>query len=349
MQILCGILEKSVLMWYNVIIMKKKVTKDTKKIKSSALKRVAMKNTTAAADENKTYGFLNDIIFKYVFGSEANKGLLTYLLNALLHLEGPNRLTIDKIMNPFNLAEFTQDKFTLVDVKAKDEAGKRYTIEVQLLSHENFIERAIYYLAKLYTGQLKKNGKFTEIKKTIGISIVDFKLLPEEPAMQNVYRFKNELSMRTLTDSMELQFVELVKFDKDKPKSLRTPLEKWLHILKFGDIYSKEGAKLPKELEAEEGVMEAISVLKKANSNGKMRGIIESREKAEHVIATRLHSAFNNGKNEGKIEGLAEGEIKGKIEGKIEMARQMLHDGLDIKQVVKWSGLPEDEIRKLIS
>ncbi|HOT78025.1 MAG TPA: Rpn family recombination-promoting nuclease/putative transposase [Candidatus Wallbacteria bacterium] len=324
-------------MWYNILMVKikadklkeKKGAKNIKRRKSRALTLAVKKNT--AADENKTYGFLNDIIFKYVFGSEANKSLLTYLLNALLHLEGPNRITIDKMMNPFNLAEFTQDKFTLVDVKAKDEAGKRYTIEVQLLSHENFIERAIYYLAKLYTGQLKKNGKFTEIKKTIGISIVDFELLPQERAMQNVYRFTNELSMRTLTDSMELQFVELVKFDKDKPKSLRTPLEKWLHVLKFGDIYGKEGAKLPKELESEEGVMEAISVLKKANSNGKMRGIIESREKAEHVIATRMHSAFNNGR------------IEGKIEGKIDAAKIMLGLGLTKTEVAAKLGLKETD------
>ncbi|OQA72302.1 MAG: hypothetical protein BWY32_03820 [bacterium ADurb.Bin243] len=52
-----------------------------------------------------------------------------------------------------------------------------------------------------------------------------------------------------------------------------------------------------------------------------MRGIIESREKAEHVIATRMHSAFNNGKNEGKIEaakvmleiGLSKAEIAAKL------------------------------------
>jgi len=109
--------------------------------------------------------------------------------------------------------------------------------------------------------------------------------------------------------------------------------------LKFGDIYSKEGAKLPKELEAKEGVMEAISVLKKANSNEKMRGIIESREKAEHVIATRIHSAYNNG----KIEGIAEGEIKGKIEGKIEAAKIMLDLGHTKTEIAAKLGLKETD------
>ena len=77
--------------------------------------------------------------------------------------------------------------------------------------------------------------------------------------------------------------------------------------------------------------MEAISVLKKANSNGKMRGIIESREKAEHVIATRIHSAFNNGKNEGKIEG------------KIEAAKIMLEIGLSKSEIAAKLGLKETD------
>jgi hypothetical protein len=36
---------------------------------------------------------------------------------------------------------------------------------------------------------------------------------------------------------LEYHFVELSKFDKDKPSMLRNKFEKWLHILKFGDYY----------------------------------------------------------------------------------------------------------------
>ena len=57
------------------------------------------------------------------------------------------------------------------------------------------------------------------------------------------------------------------------------------------------------------------------------------------------------GKAEGLAEGLAEGEAKGKAEGraeaKTEIARGMLENGIDLKLIVKLTGLSEEEVRSL--
>ena len=44
---------------------------------------------------------------------------------------------------------------------------------------------------------------------------------------------------------------------------------------------------------------------------------------------------------------IQQGKIEGKIEGKTEVAKSMLQENLDMKLIIKLTGLPEEEIVKL--
>ena len=72
----------------------------------------------------------NDFAFKKTFGSPENKVALISLLNAILALPSPiSDVTIE---NPYNLQDFHDDKLSILDVKATDEWGAIYDIEMQL-------------------------------------------------------------------------------------------------------------------------------------------------------------------------------------------------------------------------
>jgi len=86
----------------------------------------------AATKDLLSYSLRNDIIFKYVFGHENNEKILRALLNAILGLEGDERIESLSFLNPANLQEYLKDKFTTLDVKAKDSTGKKYNIEMQV-------------------------------------------------------------------------------------------------------------------------------------------------------------------------------------------------------------------------
>ena len=81
----------------------------------------------------------------------------------------------------------------------------------------------------------------------------------------------------------------------------------------------------------------AIEAYRHAVADNYVKELIDCRRKASIDEASRIEEASRDA------------EARGEVKKAIEMARQMLHDGLDIKQVVKWSGLPEDEVRKLIN
>ena len=104
-------------------------------------------------------------------------------------------------------------------------------------------------------------------------------------------------------------FVELSKFNEDKPAGLRSKFEKWLHILKFGDYYRSEDD-LPKELRNEEGICEVIRNMNIANTDEITRHELFARDLFLSDRATELDAAEKKGKAEGKAEGRAEGEIQ---------------------------------------
>ncbi len=288
----------------------------------------------------KIYGFLYDFVFKYVFGRVQNAQLLSYLLNALLDRPKDNKIIVIEILNPFNLKEFSGDKLSIVDVRAKDETGALFTIEVQLLTHSKFIERSLYYISKLYSSQIKDGEQYSKLQKTIGISIVNFELFKEEAEIHNIYKMFNEKSKALLTNDFELHFVEMTKFKIEKPHSLRTRFEKWLHVLKFGDILYNVDKELPEELRSEEGLIMAFDEMKKVNADSELRYMMEARAQAISTIATIEEDYFNKGKVEGEIKG----EIKGVVKGKLELARELYRDGYPLEKLIEKTGFTTEQI-----
>ena len=60
-----------------------------------------------------------------------------------------------------------------------------------------------------------------------------------------------------------------------------------------------------------------------------------------------MTSRINYARKEGRLEGEKEGQLKGKIEGKIEIAKNMLHEGMEIPLVSRMTGVDIDTITAL--
>ena len=74
---------------------------------------------------------------------------------------------------------------------------------------------------------------------------------------------------------------------------------------------------------------------------------IEEEFKMEYIPLWE-RDARNEGRNEGEIAGIRKGKIEGKLEGKLETAKRMLNSGVTIEDIVKYTGLNEKEVRKLL-
>ena len=113
-------------------------------------------------------GILNDILFKIVFGTESSEPTLRALLNALLDLNGPQKIVDLALLCPISEKEFIEEKGPILDVKARDDAGRQYNIEVQLSPGiGDYIKRSIYYTSRFYSEQIKRGDSYDNLVKTI--------------------------------------------------------------------------------------------------------------------------------------------------------------------------------------
>lgn len=269
----------------------------------------------------------NDVIFKAIFGYEKNEKLLISLLNAILGLTGDKKIVSLTFLNAFNIKEYLKDKLTILDVKAVDGTGVRFDVEMQVAPDKSYLQRIMYYLDKLFTEQLKEGVPYEKLCKAISISILDFMFFEEEGDLHNIYRFLNIKSKRELTDLKELQFIELPKFKKDKPKRDMSKFEKWLLALKFGEIYANDLENLPEELKEEEEIVMALHELVRASNDDMIREILEMRSKARHDEASRLYQA--------------------EMKGKEDVAKNLLEMDMPIEKIAKATGISVEEIEKL--
>jgi hypothetical protein len=82
-------------------------------------------------------------------------------------------------LNPFNDKDAPDGKTTILDIKARDETGRQFNVEMQMLAFGAFRQRALYYWARLHQGQLKKGKDFRVLRPTIAVCFIDTPLFPD--------------------------------------------------------------------------------------------------------------------------------------------------------------------------
>ena len=101
-----------------------------------------------------------DFVFKKVFGSPENIPVLIGLLNAILKLAHP--IVHVEILNPFSYQEFADDKLIVLDIRARDSAGRWLNIEMQVTVFAGLLQRLVYYACTMYVGQLRRDEETGE-------------------------------------------------------------------------------------------------------------------------------------------------------------------------------------------
>ncbi len=282
-----------------------------------------------------------NIVFKKLFGSEENKDILLSFINSVL----PSDEQINEIMltNPYNLPDYMNGKLSILDIKAVDENGKLYDIEMQICEQGYYGKRALYYWGKTYTNQIDSGEMYSKLKKTIIISILDFDYFNDnkKPRVHRAILAKD----RDTNDSyeelscFELHFIELQKFHK-KLSQLRTSLDRWVTFLTRAYEYDKNN--IPKELAKDSEIKKAIVKLDVLYLNKKEQEIYEAEQKAVWDEKEKMRTAKQQG-----IEQGIEQERNRNLQKTIKIAKELLKSGMNIEKVSELTGLSIMEIKKL--
>ena len=282
-----------------------------------------------------------DLAFKKIFGVEENKDLLISLINSIVGAE--DQVLEVTLLNPYNPKNFKTDKLSILDIKATNQDGKRFNIEIQISDEADYDKRALYYWAKIYTEQLKVAEDYSKLSKAIGIHILNFTSIPEVKKYHNVFHITEKETGLLYFKDLELHTIELKKFSDSSDEELadivakvKNALDMWLAFLTRNDLLIADN--LPKELN-DPNLKKAINVLSVMNFTPEEREAYE-----DHLKWLRIEAnTIRNYEQKGEIRGRAEGENKKAIE----IAKKMLSKNHSISDISDLTGLSPEEISKL--
>ena len=207
----------------------------------------------------------NDVVFKALF-SRGKPRITQAMLEAILKMK-IDKLELDKSTDLLN--ENADDKNGRLDLRAIINGSTECDIEVQLASNDNIAERFVYYWAKMYVANLKIGDKYSNLRKTISIIILDddFKLTKNLEKPQTTWRIReSEATHLVLTDYFEIIIIEIPKVVKAYPK---TPNDEVLQWMLFLDNPEKE--EVARIMEENKNIKEAKEELERISQDDILR------------------------------------------------------------------------------
>lgn len=200
----------------------------------------------------------NDVAFRKIFGNEKKTEIIISFLNAILLLAGDKRIKEVSIIDPYQLPRVAGEKATIIDVRAKDEKGRQFVIEMQVASVEGFGKRVQYYTCRDYSMQINVGEDYPLLKPTFFIAILDFNFFDSPNYLSNHIILDGETYEHKLKD-IQFTFIELRKFHLQL-EELQTLTEKWIFFIKNAENLEV----IPDHVE-DEGLKEAYEDASKYN------------------------------------------------------------------------------------
>ena len=244
----------------------------------------------------------NDVAFKKVFADSKHKHILIHFLNSVLDLGSPiKEITIVK-SDQVPVIEILKE--TSLDLKAVDEKGREFVIEMQVEDQKDFQNRSLYYAAKSYAHQLKKAEYYKELKPVIFLGILNFNLFDGDEFLTNHYIINQQTGNRDIKD-MELNFIELPKFHK-KEEECKTLADKWIYFIKNAEDLRV----IPENVKVEE-IKLAYETVEQFGWSEEELSIYEARSRFVASQMDALETAIFKGLKKGEEIGIKKGLKKG--------------------------------------
>lgn len=269
---------------------------------------------------------LTDYAFKKIFGSAESGDILLSFLNAVLGFTSPYRLQQVNIQDPYLAPSIKGMKESFVDVRAVDEQGKHYIIEMQILPVQSFEQRVLYNACKKYAGQISSGDDYHLLNDVIALTITDFTMF-EHQEIVSKFKLRDD-SGRDYSDDLELIFVELPKFNKQEGE-LANMLDKWCYFLR----YAKRLQNVPSNLAQEKEIAHAFSIANRAQLSPEE---LEQQERREMYIQDQRGM-------------LQKAKLDARLERNREIARNMQARGMDAQTIATMLELELAQALKLLA
>ena len=291
---------------------------------------------------------LTDFGFKKLFCSDRRGAvrLLTLLKTYLPDkMEGVTSITF----LPTELLGETEDtKRVSFDIYVRTDDEKHVIVEMQRGQQTFFADRVITYNCRVISQNVERGDMEYKIPMVITFSIMDYK----PTWFQNIDDFFHIVQLKDEKNNVFSQktyfcFLDLTTFAAPNPGQLRAMAfpdlrRKWAYVLK--NMGGMDEQDLSQEDELFRGLFEdgRYSKLTAMEKKQYKKSVLEYAD-----VQDAIRCAQEISLKEGREEGREEGMLQGDANARRLIAKNFLALGVPIGDVVKATGLTEDEVRTL--
>ena len=278
---------------------------------------------TIDVEQEVEYGLTNDYMFRSVF--QTSKEALKGLLSALLYIPEEEILSCE-ICNPIILGTAIDEKTCILDIRVLLNGNKQINLEMQMGSVENWTDRSVFYLCRMFT-DMKKGLDYTQTKPSIHIGIMMKSPIPEDAAFYNEYALKNRRTGYEFTGKIALHVLDLSCLEQVPEEERNSALYYWACVFK-----AKTWKEVLAMTEQSESIKKAVVTLRELSEDEKIRLQCEARERYQMDWQSSMRTSREKGREEGRKEGRESGRKE-----MIELMNRLIKSGRqeDMKRAIE--------------
>ena len=236
-----------------------------------------------------------DFAFKELMrDATVRKGFLSAVLNIR-----PEDIKETVLLNT-NLSKLHEDeKQGILDVRLTMNNDTEIDIEINLAYMRAWADRSTFYVSKMLVEQVGINKRYSNIKKCIGINILDFDYIKATKRFHTVYHIREDTEPIKYTDIFEIHIVELPKLPQTDDG---TDLYDWIRFIKADN-------KGEFEMLAQQSqyLKTAFEKLEEISADQEKRLEYTARQKALYDYNTYMEESYERGVEEGIEKGIEKG------------------------------------------
>ena len=138
----------------------------------------------------------NDFCFKELMQNpKVRKGFIAGILQ-----KEPEQIRETILLPTETRRDYADDKLSVLDVLVLLEDGTQMDLEMQVEYFAFWDKRVLFYLAKMYTGQLQKGEGYDKLKKCIHVGVLNFILFSESEECYHKINLCNVKTGRVYSD-----------------------------------------------------------------------------------------------------------------------------------------------------
>ena len=213
----------------------------------------------------------------------------------MLHLPEEEILSC-VICNPIILGDAIDEKTCILDIRVLLNGNKQINLEMQMGSVENWTDRSVFYLCKMFT-DMKKGLDYTQAKPSIHIGIMMKSPIPEDTAFYNEYALKNRRTGYEFTGKIALHVLDLSCLEQGPEEERNSPLYYWACVFK-----AKTWKEVLAMAEQSESIKKAVVTLRELSEDEKIRLQCEARERYQMDWQSSMRTSHEKGREEERQE-----------------------------------------------